>query len=433
VEYINAFLYILKGNIFKAVEIYHDLGFLSINYHRDGRFYEDYISFPGDESTRNVICRASILNLYFIFSFFNYENGKSYILNKLLTENCYADKKDRVYYEKCLNKSIDSLLQGREAHALLCFPTGYSIEKEGAKHFYSIILKWMDLPEIISQYYGYNGMQSIGKEMHKLNVLLNGGNEINLANAIKDLCVGKLELFNKKSDASIWYSKGCMLFNLGKYKEGVEYFNKAIECYNKIIEINPEDANAWNNKGLALYNLEKYKEAIECYDKAIEVNPEDAETWYLKDWALLRLGRHEKAFDKAIEIKPDYIEAWYSKGLFLVIEKKYDEALKALDEAIKINPKYVEAWSLKGLTFKMLGKYEEAIKYYDKAVEINPEDGGAWYGKACAYSLLNDKENVLMALQKAIELNTEYYTQIAIKDEDFTKLWDDEDFKRIVS
>ena len=30
---------------------------------------------------------------------------------------------------------------------------------------------------------------------------------------------------------------------------------------------------AWNNKGFALYKLGKSKEAIAAYDKAIEINP----------------------------------------------------------------------------------------------------------------------------------------------------------------
>jgi len=273
VEYINAFLYILKGNIFKAVEIYYDLGFFVINNH--GNLYnEDYVLLPGEGATKHMTCRASILSLYLIFSFLNYKNGKSYMLHKLLTENCYADKNNRRCYERCLNESVDSLLQWQKTYNSLYFPAGYSIEKEGAKHFYRIRLKWMDLPETISQYYGYNGMQNIEKGMHKLNVLLNGGNEINLANAIKDLCGKKLELLNKNSDAYIWYSKGYMLFNLGKYKEGVEYFNKAIECYDKAIEISPEDDGAWYGKACVYSLLEDKENALRTLQKAIALDIE---------------------------------------------------------------------------------------------------------------------------------------------------------------
>ena len=50
-------------------------------------------------------------------------------------------------------------------------------------------------------------------------------------------------------------------------------YNEAIECYDKAIKIEPNDALAWDTKGIALVNLGKNNEAIECYAKAIEIDP----------------------------------------------------------------------------------------------------------------------------------------------------------------
>ena len=58
-----------------------------------------------------------------------------------------------------------------------------------------------------------------------------------------------------------WFSKGFALYELGRYEE-------AIECYDKAIELDPDYADAWKHKGDALYELGRYEEAIECYDKA---------------------------------------------------------------------------------------------------------------------------------------------------------------------
>ena len=62
-------------------------------------------------------------------------------------------------------------------------------------------------------------------------------------------------------------NKGIALTKQGK-------LNEAIECYDKVIEINPEDEKAWNNKGITLAEQEKFNKAIECYNKVIEINPE---------------------------------------------------------------------------------------------------------------------------------------------------------------
>ena len=45
-------------------------------------------------------------------------------------------------------------------------------------------------------------------------------------------------------------------------------FDKAINAYDKAIEVNPQDSMAWNNKGNSLQKLNKSDEAITAYDKA---------------------------------------------------------------------------------------------------------------------------------------------------------------------
>lgn len=43
----------------------------------------------------------------------------------------------------------------------------------------------------------------------------------------------------------------------------------------KTIEINPKNTSTWSDKGYALYKMGKYKEAIRAYDKAIEAGMQD--------------------------------------------------------------------------------------------------------------------------------------------------------------
>ena len=59
------------------------------------------------------------------------------------------------------------------------------------------------------------------------------------------------------------------------YKKG---FDKAIECYDKAIELDPNNP-AWNNMGLAYDDKKEYDKAIECYEKAIKLEPNDSKAW----------------------------------------------------------------------------------------------------------------------------------------------------------
>ena len=218
----------------------------------------------------------------------------------------------------------------------------------------------------------------------------------------------------------------------------VEYkkanFTKAIEFYEKAIEIKPDFALAWNNKGVTLDDLNRLDEALKAYEKTIEIKPDDVKAWDNKGVTLGKLDRHDealKSFEKTIEIKPDDAEAWDHKGVALAKLNKLDEALKAHEKAIEIKPDFAEAWYNKGVTLDDLNRLDEALKAYEKAIEIKPDYAEAWYNRACVYSLKGEKEKALSNLEKAIKMDMTS-KQEAKKDEDFKNLWDDPDFKKLV-
>jgi tetratricopeptide (TPR) repeat protein len=61
-----------------------------------------------------------------------------------------------------------------------------------------------------------------------------------------------------------WWEEGDRFLGLGEYE-------RAIECYNKAIELNSGDAVAWFGKGKACYKLGRYKEAIDCFRRVREL------------------------------------------------------------------------------------------------------------------------------------------------------------------
>jgi len=129
---------------------------------------------------------------------------------------------------------------------------------------------------------------------------------------------------------------------------------------------------------------------------------------------------------------PLKFEDYFNRGVDLYQREEYELALEAFDKAIELKPDDADVWSNKGVTLGKLGRYDEALKAHDKAIELKPDLAEAWYNKACAYSRKGDKENALKNLSKAIDLDAKN-KEDAKSDEDFKNLWDDEDFKRIVS
>jgi tetratricopeptide (TPR) repeat protein len=53
------------------------------------------------------------------------------------------------------------------------------------------------------------------------------------------------------------------------------------------------------------------------------------------------MGRYQDAlnsFAQAADIDPEFTEAWYNKGLALMYQQKYLEAIRAFNKLLKIHP-----------------------------------------------------------------------------------------------
>lgn len=115
----------------------------------------------------------------------------------------------------------------------------------------------------------------------------------------------------------------------------------AIQCFEKALEISPNNDYAWGDKALALDYMKKYEEALECYNKALECNSNNAITWHnrgLTLTSLKRLKESVESFERAIELDPKYAKAWYNKGRLLSKLGDRDGSQRCLDTAKKLDP-----------------------------------------------------------------------------------------------
>lgn len=135
-----------------------------------------------------------------------------------------------------------------------------------------------------------------------------------------------------------------------------------------------DSATVWNENGTHLYNLGKYGEALQAFDRAIELEPQWPQIWFNKGNALYSQGKYNeaiKAYDKVIELNPQYSYAWFAKGKALYYLKKYEEAIQALDEAIKLNPQDTEALSIKDKAINAQSTTDQAHEPYPTTAAKN--------------------------------------------------------------
>ena len=115
----------------------------------------------------------------------------------------------------------------------------------------------------------------------------------------------------KELEAWELYNKAFSLSSLGHTEE-------AIECYGKVLDLEPGNSDAWNNMGVCYRKLGRLDNALACYDKAIHVQRYNASSWSNRGNILYTMGRFPESIvslNKAIEIDPLNESAWLNKAL----------------------------------------------------------------------------------------------------------------------
>jgi tetratricopeptide (TPR) repeat protein len=99
-------------------------------------------------------------------------------------------------------------------------------------------------------------------------------------------------------------------------------------------------------EGQSLLNANEPEKAMECFDVALGLNPRHAEALIKKGGALEKLARLDEAiacYDRAIEADAAMTVAYLQKGGLFNRMARYDEALKCYEQALRTQEKNVAA------------------------------------------------------------------------------------------
>lgn len=147
-----------------------------------------------------------------------------------------------------------------------------------------------------------------------------------------------VESFTKAStvdpnQVAVWSQLGEAEMKFAETKTGAEYdaaVAKALEAYQKSIELKPDDAGAHNNYALALGRAKKFDQMQAELKKAAELDPPNGGKYYYNLGAMLvntgQSAAAGDAFKKAIDLTPTYADAYYQYGVSLVGQAKIDSA-----------------------------------------------------------------------------------------------------------
>lgn len=182
---------------------------------------------------------------------------------------------------------------------------------------------------------------------------------------------------------------------------------KAVDYYDKVLEINPQSVVTYDNRGSAKFALGDHKGAIADHDKALEINPQSAVTYYNRGNVKLNLGDYQEAiadFDKALEIYPQYADAYGNRGNAKSSVGDYQGAIADFDKALEIYPQSDVVLNNRGNAKLALGDHQGAIADYNKVFEIYPQSVEAYYNRGNAKLALGDHQGAIADYNKVLEI-----------------------------
>jgi tetratricopeptide (TPR) repeat protein len=162
---------------------------------------------------------------------------------------------------------------------------------------------------------------------------------------------------------AVWSNMASAYDGLSKVTTGAEQeaaYAKAVETYNKSIQMKPDDAGVHNNYALMLVRMKKVDEAKAELDKAAQFDPAGAGKYYYNLGAVMvNTGQNDAAlgaFQKAVAAQPNYANAWYYLGNVLSGKMTMDKDGKP------IPPEGMQSALEKYLQLEPNGQFAESAK-----------------------------------------------------------------------
>ena len=115
-------------------------------------------------------------------------------------------------------------------------------------------------------------------------------------------------------------------------------FDQALRCYDKAIELDPDEPSHRNNKGGALARLQRFDLALEVYDECLELDPNHQTAKDAKKRLQIKLNHSEDLLEELktkLKDEPDSLEKRLAYFNALVEFTQYGKAIEIINEQLQ--------------------------------------------------------------------------------------------------
>lgn len=219
------------------------------------------------------------------------------------------------------------------------------------------------------------------------------------------------------------------LYNLFKVFKLSNREDEASELLDRLLELEPNNAEALNEKGVLHSRRGEMNSALQAFDKCIQINPLHEMGYRNLYAALITCGRYEEAVQVAKlanqKITTDYR---YIIKVDLVIclwrARAFAEGRRVAEEVIaeltrmgdsRYRELLARAYSYYGIMLMEENELELAVEQYKKAISLAPENIEPYINIAKAYSFTDDTMQAIRWFDAALAIqpdNIELHTHL---------------------
>ena len=170
----------------------------------------------------------------------------------------------------------------------------------------------------------------------------------------------------------------------------VKVWHNSETLWTDMIEKYPDSDRGYYDLGNYYFEKGDNEKAIPLFGKAIKVGT-NYKSYANRGLALMKQLKYDEAiqdFNKAIELKPKQDEAFLGRAHAYGDLKKYDLSMSDVNEALKFRESY-ESYFFRGYLYKATENYDLAIENYSKAMTLTKEVS-VYNNRGNVYFLLKD-------------------------------------------
>jgi tetratricopeptide (TPR) repeat protein len=192
-------------------------------------------------------------------------------------------------------------------------------------------------------------------------------------------------------------------YNLGLLCLNQENLKEALKFAWRAKELDPEYPKPIALAADVLYRIGDYERALQVYNELVLISPDDAHGYYnigLIHWAMGEYKEAEKSWHTAIQ------KDRMAKKAELDKVPESEELVHSL--TVKVFPVSFGAHKSLGSLYDQLGMKERALSEFESALEFVPSDSKCYYYLGKIYYEMGDTERAIANLEKCVYLGTKW-------------------------